>query len=213
MNQDTAAAPPPTTSPAHAPGAKADARTFQQDKRGESPWPLSHRIKTALWRLVEITLFATTPKPLNAWRLFILRRFGAQIEGTPYIDASCTIKYPWHLTIGDLAAIGPKADIYNLAHITIERGAVVAQQVYLCTGTHDLDDPKFPLVTAPIVVGENAFVGVRALVMPGLTVAKGAVVGGGAVVVKNVPEWTVVGGNPAKPIKQRTPIEGFGVPA
>lgn len=193
-------------------GAKAQAHTHAQENRRSSPWSKGHRYKAALWKLVEMTLFRPTPKPMKHWRLFLLRLFGATIEGSPFVDATARIKYPWHLTIKDRACIGPGADIYNLAHITLEPGCVVAQQVYLCTGTHDLDDPNFPLVTAPITIGENAFIGVRALIMPGLTVGTGGVVGGGAVVVKNVPDWTIVGGNPARPIKERTPIEGFGNP-
>ncbi len=192
--------------------AKAAFETKHQDTRVESPWSLAHRIKTLVWVVVCTLLFRPTPKPLYPWRVFLLRLFGACVEGKPFVDASATIKYPWHLTIKDRACIGPKADIYNLAHITLEPGCVVAQQVYLCTGTHDLDDPNFPLVTAPITIGENAFIGVRALLMPGVSVGTGGVVGGGAVVTKSVPDWTIVGGNPAKPIKERTPIEGFGDP-
>jgi putative colanic acid biosynthesis acetyltransferase WcaF len=183
-----------------------------QTHRGASPWSRAHRYKTALWVLVCMFLFRPTPKPLWKWRLFLLRRFGAEIEGSPFVDASARIKYPWKLTMRPRACIGPHADIYNLGHITIEAGANVTQQVYLCTGTHDLDDPNLPLVTAPITIGKNTFIGLRALVMPGVTIHEGAVVGGGAVVTKDVEPWTIVGGNPAKPIKQRTPIEGFGNP-
>lgn len=204
---------PPETKPDAPAIAEAQAqaepapKVFHQDRRGQSPWSRGHRIKTALWVFACALFFRTCPKPFNGVRLVILRLFGAHIEGSPYIDASCFIKYPWHLTVQARATIGPKADIYNLGHITLEEGCTVAQQSYLCTGTHDLDDPILPLVTAPIVIGRDVFVGVRALVMPGITVGRGAVLAGGAVVTKNVEPWTIVGGNPAKPIKQRTPFE------
>jgi putative colanic acid biosynthesis acetyltransferase WcaF len=63
--------------------------------------------------------------------------------------------------------------------------------------------PNMPLVTAPIRVGEGAWVAACAFVGPGVTIGEGAVVGARAVVTKNVEAWTVVIGNPAKFIKKR----------
>lgn len=190
--------------------AKPDYDVKDQAHRYASPWTLGHRIKTAIWVLVCMVLFRPTPKPCNPWRLLLLKLFGAEIHGTPFVDASCDIKYPWHLTLHDRACIGPRADIYNLGRITLREGCTVAQQVYLCTGTHDLEDIHLPLVTAPIEIGANAFVGVRALVMPGVTIGEGAVVGGGSVVTKSVAPWTIVAGNPAKALKERKRFEGTG---
>jgi putative colanic acid biosynthesis acetyltransferase WcaF len=79
----------------------------------------------------------------------------------------------------------------------------VSQYAFLCTATHDYEDPDFRLITKPIEIGDYAWIGARAFVGPGVSVGEGAVVGATASVYRNVPEWTVVGGNPAKVIKQR----------
>ncbi|CRI68128.1 Acetyltransferase [Thiocapsa sp. KS1] len=182
---------------------KARFTRFQQADKYSTPWPLAIRLKGMLWRLVWLILFRPTPKPLSNWRNYVLRAFGARIEGAPFVSSSARIRMPWNLTLEDRACIGEDVDVYNLGPITLKRGCVVAQQVYLCTGSHDLSDPAAPLMVAPIQIGEQAFVGVRALILPGVMVGAGAVVGGGSVVARDVEDWTIVAGNPATAIGRR----------
>jgi putative colanic acid biosynthesis acetyltransferase WcaF len=80
---------------------------------------------------------------------------------------------------------------------------MVSQYAFLCTATHEYVDPDFNLITKPIEIGDYAWIGARAFIGPGVSVGEGAVVGATASVYRNVPEWTVVGGNPAKVIKER----------
>ena len=80
---------------------------------------------------------------------------------------------------------------------------VISQGAYLCTASHDISNPKNPLITSPIQVESFAWVAADAFVGMGVTVGQGAVVGARAAVFKNVEPWTVVGGNPAKFIKKR----------
>ena len=178
-------------------------RTMRQADRYSSAWPTTIKLKVMLWHLVWLTVFRTTPKPLNAWRLFLLRLFGAHITGSPYVASSVMIRMPWHLTLGMHCAVNYGVDLYTLGRIILHPRCTVSQEAYLCTGTHDLSDPVYPLQVGDIEIGEEAFVGVRALIMPGVVVGEGAVVGGGAVVTRDVPPWTIVAGNPAKPIKTR----------
>lgn len=93
--------------------------------------------------------------------------------------------------------------VYNLAPVTLKSHSTVAQEVYLCAGTHDLSDPQAPLVVAPIIIGSNAFIGARALILPGVEIGPYAIVGAGGVVSRDVSEATIVAGNPAKPIGMR----------
>tara|TARA_Y100000588_G_C13668693_1_gene675292 strand:+ start:348 stop:611 length:264 start_codon:yes stop_codon:yes gene_type:complete len=79
-------------------------------------------------------------------------------------------------------------------------GATVAQEAYLCTGTHDFKDSTFQLITKRITIESNAFVGVRAMIMPGITIGKKAIVGAQSVVTKNVKPDQKVAGNPAREI-------------
>jgi putative colanic acid biosynthesis acetyltransferase WcaF len=73
----------------------------------------------------------------------------------------------------------------------------------LCTATHDYNDPDFKLVTKPITIGSRAWIGARAFVGPGVNVGEGAVVGAASAVFHDVADWTVVGGNPAKELRER----------
>jgi putative colanic acid biosynthesis acetyltransferase WcaF len=93
--------------------------------------------------------------------------------------------------------------IYNLGPITIGEQVTVSQQAHLCAGTHDHTDPAMPLLKPPITIEDQAWICADAFVGPHVTVGEGAVVGARAVAVKDVPEWTIVGGNPARKIGQR----------
>lgn len=181
--------------------------TRQQPDAYTSPWPLRVRIARMAWILAYALAFRFTPKPLNRWRLFLLRAFGATIHGRPFVSESARINMPWHLELHDRACLAPHAEAYALGRIILRERCTVAQHAYLCTGTHDLSRPHLPLQTATIEVGPDVFIGVRGLVLPGVILGEGSVVGAGAVVTRDVEPWTVVAGNPARPIKTRR-LEG-----
>jgi putative colanic acid biosynthesis acetyltransferase WcaF len=157
----------------------------------------------ALWSVVWSLFFRTTPKPFYPWRVFLLRLFGCRVHGKPFVASSAIIKMPWNLILEHKACIGPGANVYNLGRVVLGSRSVVAQEVYLCGGAHDFSDPRLPLVTGEIVVGADAFLGVRALILPGVVVGEGAVVGAGSVVTSDVPPWTICAGNPCKVLKPR----------
>ena len=82
-------------------------------------------------------------------------------------------------------------------------GATVAQEVYLCTGSHDFESTNMQLITNSITIEKNAFIGVRAMILPGVIIGENAIVGAQAVVTKNVPENEIFAGNPARKISRR----------
>lgn len=105
--------------------------------------------------------------------------------------------------MGDHSRMGDHARCYCVDKVSIGAHAMVSQFSYLCSASHDITKRKMPLITAPIHVEDQAWVCADAFVGPGVTVGQGAVVGARAAVFKDVPPWTVVGGNPAKFIKKR----------
>jgi putative colanic acid biosynthesis acetyltransferase WcaF len=149
-------------------------------------------------------LCSWTPKFLNPWRLLILRLFGTKISGVPFIHQSVQIRIPWHLTLHHRACLGEKVQVYSLGEIEIHKRATIAQEVYLCTGTHDFNNPSFQLITKKITIGENTFIGVRAMILPGISVDKNAVVGAQSVVTKDIAPNQIVAGNPARKVGTRT---------
>jgi putative colanic acid biosynthesis acetyltransferase WcaF len=180
--------------------ASPSRKTYRQASPYDSPWTVGQRIRMLLWSGAWSLLCSWTPKPFNRWRLFILRSFGAQLSGTPFVHPNARIQIPWTLVMKHRACLGDGAVAYSLAEIVIEEGATIAQEAYLCTGTHDFSSAALPLQTAAIRIEADAFVGARAFILPGVVVGKRAVVGAAAVVTRNVEPSTVVAGNPAKPI-------------
>lgn len=177
--------------------------THDQADAYSSPWPLRRRIAQFFWQYIWALACAWTPKPLNPWRLFVLKLFGTRIYGTPFVHGHAKIQQPWNLTLHHRSCLGDGACAYTLGPVTLHEGVTIAQEAYLCTGTHDFSLPHIPLQTAPIVVEKDAFVGARAFILPGVVVGEAAVVGACAVVSKPVPARAIVAGNPAKVIGSR----------
>jgi putative colanic acid biosynthesis acetyltransferase WcaF len=164
---------------------------------GASPWTVATRIRLLLWEYAWNVLCSWTPKPANLWRLLVLRAFGARIKGRPFVHQRARIQIPWNVELHDRACVGDRANLYSVERILLDEAAVVAQEAYLCTATHDFGDPNLPLLSAPIEVHAGAFVAARAFVLPGITIGERAVVGACSVVTRNVGAGTCVKGNPA----------------
>jgi putative colanic acid biosynthesis acetyltransferase WcaF len=173
-------------------------RTTQNYTRGEI-------FRRVLWGCVQ-PLFRFSPRPCFGWRNLLLRLFGAKIGSHVHIYRTVAISIPWNLQVGDYAAIGDHAFIYNLGLITIGARATISHRTHLCAGTHDYKRADFPLLRPPIVIGANAWICADAFVGPGVTIGEGAIVGAAAVALKDVEPWTIVAGNPAKFIKLREPL-------
>jgi putative colanic acid biosynthesis acetyltransferase WcaF len=105
--------------------------------------------------------------------------------------------------MGDYSCLSHDVDCYCVAPIKIGAHATVSQYSYLCAASHDCGDPLMPLITAPISIGQGAWVAADVFIGPGVVVGEGAVVGARSSVFKDVEAWTVVVGNPAKFLKRR----------
>ena len=179
-------------------------KTFAQKSRYESPWSLRQRIAMVLWEYCWVLFCSWTPKPLNAWRLGWLKLFGAHIHGTPFVHQRARVQIPWNLTLHDRACLGDRANAYSLGEIEIGEGATVAQETYLCTGTHDFGDQAIPLQVGKICIGAYAFVGARAFILPGVTIGARAVIGACSVVTRDVQPHSVVAGNPCRILREQS---------
>ena len=186
---------------------------YEQSDAYSSPWSVGLRVRVLLWEVCWTLFCGWTPKPANAWRLLWLRGFGASVHGAPFVHGRASIIRPWNLTLHERSCLGDGAVAYCLDRVVLHTGATLAPEAYLCTGSHEFNHPHTPLKTAAIVVGADAFVGLRAIVLPGVTLGAGCIVGAGAVVSRDTDDDGVYGGNPARRIGTRRGRSRDGVPA
>ena len=110
--------------------------------------------------------------------------------------------YGQNITVGKNVFINSGCCFQDQGGITIGDNALIGQQVVIATLNHDLiPEKRGSMSPSPVKIGNNVWIGAHATILPGVTIGNGAVVAAGAVVTKDVPENTVVGGVPAKVIK------------
>jgi len=124
------------------------------------------------------------------------------------IDPTTAIFVPFYTNFGRFISIGKHVFInhactfLDLGGITLEDHVLIGPKVNLITENHPLDPlSRRGLICSPIIIKRNAWIGASATVLPGVTVGENSVVAAGAVVSKDVPDNSVVGGVPAKLIK------------
>jgi putative colanic acid biosynthesis acetyltransferase WcaF len=165
----------------------------------------ANKLARLLWRTVWVLLYRPSPRIFHAWRRFLLRAFGARMGRRTYAYPSVQIWAPWNLEMQDDSCLSHFVDCYCVAKVVIGRGATVSQYSYLCCASHDHSRPDMPIVAAPIVIGDHAWVTADVFVGPGVTIGQGAVVGARSTVIRDVAPWTVVAGSPPKAIGRRDP--------
>jgi putative colanic acid biosynthesis acetyltransferase WcaF len=164
---------------------------------------LSNRLKRFIWAMSWLIFARWSPPPLHRWRIFLLRIFGAHVSWSAYIYPSVNIWAPWHLTIDDFGTLARNVTCYNIAPIAIGECAVVSQGAYLCTGSHDYNDPAFALTARPILIGKRAWVCAQGFVGPGVTLGEGSILSAMSVALRDLAPWSIYIGNPAVLLRER----------
>jgi putative colanic acid biosynthesis acetyltransferase WcaF len=160
--------------------------------------------KQLLWYYLGDGLVRSSWLPFSAFKVWILRQFGAQIGQGVRIKPGVQVKFPWRLAIADYVWIGERVWIDNVASVTIESHVCLSQAVYLCTGNHNWSDLNFQLTPAEICIEQGSWIAAHAVIGPGVTIGQGAVLGLGSVATRSLKPMTIYAGNPAQPIKTRT---------
>jgi acetyltransferase-like isoleucine patch superfamily enzyme len=111
------------------------------------------------------------------------------------------------LVIEDNVCIGSGLHISCTDKIVIEKDVLISDRVYIGDGYHGYEDPNLPIIDqqmkskGPIIIKEGSFIGINAVILPNITIGKHSFIGASAVVTKDIPDYSVVAGNPAKVIK------------
>src|SRR4051794_15875964 len=145
-----------------------------------------------LWRVIR----SAVARPL-----FAEAGRGINIEHGAYFGSGANVR------IGDRSGIGVNCRLHG--PVTIGRDVMMGPDVVVLAMNHAFDDATQPMIAQgheaaePVIIGDDVWIGTRAIILPGVEIGDHAIVGAGAVVTKSVPAYSVVGGNPARVIRSR----------
>jgi putative colanic acid biosynthesis acetyltransferase WcaF len=142
--------------------------------------------------------------PSHRVRNFVYRRFGLRLAKQSALHWRARFFAPEGVEIGPHTTIGNDAFLDGRQGLKIGSCVNIAGEVRIYTLEHDLDDPLFAGKGGPVVIEDYVAIGTRVLILPGVTIGRGAAVASGAVVTKNVDPYAVVGGVPARFIRERS---------
>lgn len=132
------------------------------------------------------------------------RRAGLTLGPTSSIHYRAEFYAPEQIIIGNHCVIGDSCFLDGRSGLTIDDNVNIGSHVSIYTRQHDVDSPDFAEVGGPVRIGSYAWVASHAIILPGVTIGEGAVVAAGAVVTRDVDPYVMVGGNPARPIRERS---------
>jgi acetyltransferase-like isoleucine patch superfamily enzyme len=141
--------------------------------------------------------------PFFAIKKAYLKLTGVVIGKDSYIHTWVRFTIPKRLKIGDNCTINFGCHLDVRGDLEIGNNVMIGHNCKIYTCGHNIDDENFVTVNGKVIIGDNVVIFPNALIMPGLTIGNNAVVLNGSVVTKDVPEGNIVGGNPARQIRQR----------
>ncbi len=160
-------------------------------------------LKRVLWFYTSALFFKTSLFPSSAFKVFLLRGFGAKIGKKVVVRHRLNIKYPWFLSVGDGSWIGEEVWIDNLVPVKIGANVCLSQGAVLLTGNHDYSKSSFDLMTGGIVLSDGVWIGAKAIVCLNVVAARHSVLTAGSIVAKSMEAYFVYQGNPAVKVRER----------
>ncbi|WP_312993430.1 acyltransferase [Chryseobacterium flavum] len=144
-----------------------------------------------------------------------LNEISSYIDRTSQIMPGFRISNPRNIIIEGYVYIGPNSFLSSYGMIHIKRGTIIGPNLIVHTANHNyLNDIKsipydHELIIKDVTIEENVWIGDSVIILPGVSIGEGSIIAAGSVVVKNIPKFSIVGGNPAKVIKERPNIEDY----
>ncbi len=172
-----------------------------------APEPLleANRWRRGVWSDLRLRLLTDIGHlPSHKVRNAIYRGAGMTLPRTSSIHWRAEFYAPELIVIGEHCTIGDSCFLDGRSGLTIGESVNLGSHVTIYTREHDVNSPDFAETGARVVIGNHAWVASHAIVLPGVTIGEGAVVAAGAVVTRDVPPFTIVGGNPARHIADRS---------
>jgi len=141
--------------------------------------------------------------PFHIIRKNIYRLFGVKIGRGSTIHMWTNFFMPKNIKIGNDSIIGNNAFLDGRAPLVIGNHTDIASEVMIYNSEHNINSIDFSAREEKVEIGDYCFIGPRVIILPGVKIGKGCVIGAGAVVTKDVTDFSVVGGVPAEVIGER----------
>jgi acetyltransferase-like isoleucine patch superfamily enzyme len=175
-----------------------------QDDAGPAPFPEASKFFRTMW-------LATTWMPswrASRLRVRLLRREGATVGDNVRFGPLCRVFGPAGLTLEDGVAFARNVFIDGRGGLVVGRESLIGFDTVLSTWGHRFDDAGAPVhaqgfAPEPITIGARVWIGARVFVVPGTTIGDEAIVGTMALVTRSVDAKTIVGGVPARVLRDR----------
>ena len=170
-----------------------------------APLRSAYRWWVGVWG--DLRLFLLTAAgyiPSHSFRNLYYRRSGVRLAPSSSLHWRARFFCPEGLSVGDHCTLGNDGFYDGRAGITIGSCVNIAAEVRIYTREHDIDSPDFAECGGPVVIEDYVYIGTRVTILPGVKIGRGAVVASGAVVTRDVPPFMLVGGVPAKIIRERS---------
>ncbi len=141
--------------------------------------------------------------PSHSFRKFVFKTAGVKIAKGSTLHMGCKFFEPRGISIGKDTIVGDRVFLDGRASLKIGDHVDIASEVMIYNSEHDLEDPTFSAVEETVEIGDYVFIGPRSIILPGVKIGKGAIISAGAVVTKDVEQFAIVGGVPARKIGER----------
>ena len=169
-------------------------------------WTVSKKIKYLLYILTSKYLPETRHFKLGCLlRVFWAKRIIKSTGNNVNIEKGAV--FTPEVSIGNNSGIGINCELWG--EIIIGDDVMMGPEIVIYTSGHSHKRVDLPMIKQggdeckKVIINDDCWIGRRAIIMPGVTIGKGSIIGAGAVVTKDVPEYSIVGGVPAKVIKNR----------
>ncbi|MEK7597434.1 MAG: acyltransferase [Patescibacteria group bacterium] len=171
---------------------------------GEVFGKVINRIKNVFLEFEVFLLHLVGLVPSHCCRRFFYRLAGIKIGKGSTIHTGARFYDPRNILIGEDSIIGEGVVLDGRDQLSIGSHVDIATEVMIYNSQHDVNSENFAATTAPVKIEDYVFIGPRVIILAGVTVGRGAIIGAGAVITKDVPPYAIVGGVPAKIIGERS---------
>lgn len=178
-------------------------KTGKELSSGEIFQKVVNRIANILLEFEVFMLHCIGYVPCHFVRRFFYRLSGMKIGRGSTIHMGARFYNPRNIRIGEDSIIGEGTVLDGRDRLIIGNHVDIATEVMIYNTQHNVQSEEFEAVKKPVIIEDYVFIGPRAIILPGVRIGKGGVVGAGAVVTRDVLQFSIVGGVPAKVIKER----------